>query len=120
MWDLLKKADIERTKQQLKLRRAEALRRHAEESQNLDADRVQVETLNVLVDIFVQKHRKPPIVSHAPIPPPISTHPISTHPISTQPIATHNSGGKTPAEAKHRRHVGHTVYASYMRATSRV
>jgi hypothetical protein len=115
MWDLLKKTDIEQAKQGLKLRRAEALRRHAEESQNLDADRVQLETLNVLVDIFVQKHRKPAIVSHAPIAPPISPQPISTHPISTQ-----NSGGKAPAEPRHRRHLGQTVYASYMRAASRV
>ena len=104
MWDLLKKTDIEQAKQGLKLRRAEALRRHAEESQDLDADRVELETLNELVDIFVQKHRKPVIVSHAPIPPPISAQ---------------NRGGKTSAQAKHQRNQHQTVYASYMRAASR-
>jgi hypothetical protein len=103
MWALLKKTDIEQAKQELKLRRAETLRRHAEESQNMDADRVELETLNELIDIFVQKLRKPAIV-HAPISPPISTQ---------------NSGVKTPGEAKHQRRQHETVYAAYMRATSR-
>jgi hypothetical protein len=106
MWDLLKKADIDQANHVLNLRRVETLRRHAEESQNLDADRVELETLNKLVDIFVQNLQKFPIVSHAPISPPISTQ---------------NSGGKTSAEARHQhqRHQHQTVFASFMRAASR-
>jgi hypothetical protein len=104
MWDLLKKTDIEQAKQELKLRHAETLRRHAEESQNLDADRVELETLNELIDTFVQKLSKPAIV-HAPISPPVSTP---------------NSGAKTSAETKTQKRQHDTVYASYMRAMTRV
>jgi hypothetical protein len=124
MWALLKKTDIEQAKQEIKLRRSETLRRHAEESQNLDTDRVELETLNLLVDIFVQKHRKPAIVSHAPVAspvsPPTSTPTVSAKATPTPTASTQHSGGKTPADTKHRRHLGQTVYASYMRATSRV
>src|SRR4029077_16718965 len=113
MWALLKKTDIEQANQKLNLRRAETLRRHAEESQNLDADLVELETLNELVDVFVQKLRKPVIVSHSPVSSPVTS---SVSP----PISANHSGGQTSAQARHRRHLGQTVYASYMRATSRV
>ena len=89
MWDLLKKADIEQAKQELRLRRTAALRRHAEESQNLDADRVEAETLNCLIDLFVKKLAKPPKMPEAPGPAPISTQKI---------------GAKTPSEGRHQHH----------------
>src|SRR6266852_5360614 len=97
MWDLLNKADIEQAKQDLKLRRAEILRRHAVENQNLDADRLESETLYRLVDMFVQKFIKPPIVSHAPIAAPVAhQHVRDTHRDSPQ-----------------------TVFATFVRAQSR-
>jgi hypothetical protein len=122
MWDLLKKTDIEQAKQELKFRRTEILRRQAEESRNLHADRVAVETLNQLVDIFVQKHPRPAIVAHAPISPPISAQKpaIVSHAPISPPISAQNSGGKASADAKTQRRKHETVYASYMRAMSRV
>ena len=121
MWDLLKKADIEQAKQELRLRRAAALSRHAEESQNLDADRVEAETLNCLIDLFVQKLAKPPKMPDAPAPASISTQKI---------------GAKTPPEGRHQHHRDphhrdhhphqrqhqdrpQTVFATFMRAASR-
>jgi len=114
MWDLLNKADIEQAKQDLKLRRAEILRRHAVENQNLDADRLESETLYRLVDMFVQKFIKPPIVSHAPI---------------AAPVAHQNVGVKTSHEPRHHQHHQHhrdthrdspqTVFATFVRAQSR-
>src|SRR6266478_1549917 len=63
MWDLLTKTDIAQAKQEMKLRRAEILRRHAEEGQKLDGDRLELETLYRLVDTFVEKYAKPTVVS---------------------------------------------------------
>jgi hypothetical protein len=37
MWEQITKADLERAKTQLSLKRAETLRRHAEELQDLDS-----------------------------------------------------------------------------------
>ena len=106
MWDLLKKADIEQAKQDLELRRAETLRRHTEESQKLEADGLELETLNKLVDIFVQKLAKPAAVSHAPVSPPASHQ---------------HSAGKTSGEARqqNQRNQHQTVFASFVRAASR-
>src|SRR5579862_4702041 len=118
MWDLLKKADIEQAKQELTLRRAETLRRQAEEGQRLDADRVELETLNELIDIFVQKHRYPTIVSLASIGQPISTQDSGKTPADANKAPA--DANKAPADAKQQRNQHQTVYASYMRATSRV
>jgi hypothetical protein len=114
MWDLLKKAEIEQAKQELKLRRAETLRRHAEENQNLDGDRLELETLYRLVDVFAEKFMKAAIVSHAPIAAP----------------AQHNVGAKTSHEPRHHQHhrdhardhnrnQHQTVFATFVRAASR-
>jgi hypothetical protein len=106
MWDLLKKTDIEQAKQKLKLRRSDAIRRHAEESQNLDTDQAEVETLNHLIDIFAQKFSKSTISSHKPIP---------------APIPDLNIGAKISHEARHQsqRHKPQTVFATFMRAAAR-
>ena len=103
MWELLKKADIDEAKKELKLRRAGILRRQADEIQKLEDDRVEVETLNQLVDIFVQKFTKPPIVSHAPISPP----------------AQNAGSGKTAAEARHHNPRDQTVFGTFVRASHR-
>jgi hypothetical protein len=111
MWDLLKKADIDEAKRELYLRRAKTLLRHAEERENLDAHRAELETLNKLIDVFLEKFPRPAIVSHAPISPPASRH----H------VANHHAGGKTVHETKHQshRHQSQTTFATYMRAVSR-
>lgn len=117
MWDLLKKTDIEQAKQELKLRRAEILTRQAEENRNLDATWSELEILNELIDIFLQKHAKPAIVLEAPAPAPISTQKIAD---------------KMPPEARHHHHRDQrqpqpeprdkhqTVFATFMRAAARV
>ena len=115
MWDLLNKADIEQARQDLKLRRAEILRRHAEEGQKLDADRLELETLHRLVDGFVEKFARPPIVSHAPIVAPVSSKHDAVKP-SHEP--RHHHHHHQPRRDDHR-HQGQTVFATYMRAASR-
>ena len=113
MWDLLKKADIDKAKQELELRRAAILRRQAEESRNLDATRGELETLIELIDTFAQKYAKPASAARAPAPPPISTQKIAD---KTTPESKH------PHHRDHRQHQSkhQTVFASFMRATSRV
>jgi hypothetical protein len=129
MWDLLNKTDIEQAKQELKLRRAETLRRQAVENQNLDAERLESETLYRLVDTFVQKFMKPPIVSHAPITIPA----IVSHAPIAIPVPHQNVGAKTSHEARHHQHHQHhrdqprdqrrdppqTVFATFVRAQAR-
>src|SRR5258708_4179654 len=89
MWDLLKKADIDQAKRELDFRRAETLRRHAEEGQNLVVDRDELETLNELIDTFALKYAAPAIVPQAQAPAPISTQKIAD---------------KTAPEARHQHH----------------
>ena len=113
MWDLLKKADIDEAKRKLNLRRAETLRRQEEESQNLEADRSELVILNELIDIFVQKYAKLSIISQAPAPAPISTQKIADK-------ASHQHH-RDQHQHQHRPQSKHqTVFASFMRATSRV
>ena len=134
MWGLLKKADIEQAKQALKLRHAETLRRHAEESQHLDVNRLELETLHCLVDIFVQKYAKPTakptIVSPAPVAAAVSPAPVAVT-VSHAPVAAsashQNVGAKTSHEARHQSHrrdqhnkdQHQTVFATFVRAASR-
>jgi len=115
MWDLLNKTDIEQARQDLKLRRAEILRRHAEEGQKLDADRLELETLYRLVDIFVEKFAKPAIVSHAPIVAPVS---LKHDAVKPPHEARHHHHHHQPHRDDHR-HQGQTVFATFVRAASR-
>jgi hypothetical protein len=107
MWDLLKKADIDEAKQGLDLRRAEILRRHAEESRTLDADRVELETLNHLIDLFARKFVKTVTVPREPIPP---------HRLSHQHVTS-----RTPPETRHHNHRARpgTNFEVFARALSR-
>ena len=106
MWDLLKKTDIEQAKQELELRRAETLRRHAEECQILDADQVELETLNHLVDIFTQKFPKPMILSHGPV---------------ASALPNQDIGGRTSPGPRNQNHRDQprTNFAMFTRAMSR-
>jgi hypothetical protein len=117
MWDLLKKADIDEAKNELALRRTAMLRRHAEESETLDISQAELQTLNKLIDVFLQKFPRPAIVSHAPISPPAAPQPAAHH-----HVPHHHAAGKTVHEARHHshRHLPQTTFATYMRAASRV
>jgi len=55
VWDQLTRADIERVKRELGLRRAELLSRHAEELRALDAQQTEIDTLEQTVDAFARK-----------------------------------------------------------------
>ncbi len=57
MWDKLSQADLEAAKEQLKSRREEMLRRHAEELDALEGDRAEIETLDQLIDAFAKKFK---------------------------------------------------------------
>lgn len=58
MWDTVKQTDFARARQELELRRAETLRRHAVEIESLEADAAAIETLNRLAAAFCEKFRK--------------------------------------------------------------
>ena len=58
MWQNLTRADIERAKQELKLRHEQMLARHAEEIRNADAERAEVETLAQMAADFAEKFKK--------------------------------------------------------------
>ena len=55
MWDQLTRADVERVKRELGVRRAEILSRHAEELRALDAAQTEIDTLEQTVDAFARK-----------------------------------------------------------------
>lgn len=84
MLGTVKRADIDQARQQIELRRADILRRHAEEIGRLDADRAELETLHRLAGVFAQKYQKASaapdelipakIASEPPIQPPIHRH----------------------------------------------
>ncbi|MGC2411268.1 MAG: hypothetical protein WA459_01020 [Stellaceae bacterium] len=80
MWDCLKKTDIAQAQQDLKLRRREILVRQAEESQSLDAERAELETLNQLIDIFTQKFPASVVVAREPVAAPVAKQNIADKP----------------------------------------
>ena len=86
MWTLLKKTDIEQAKQDLKLRHTQILRKHAEETQSLDTERIEVEILNNLLEIFALKFMNPRISSHKPIPAPVVSAPVAAAPAVPAPF----------------------------------
>jgi len=106
MWDLLKQTDIDQAKQELKLRRCETLRRHAEESQILDADQAELKTLNRLIDAFSRKFIKPTTSSQAPI---------------SAPVANKNIGYATFPDVRHQNHRDQprTNFDTFARAVAR-
>lgn len=60
VWNQLSKADFEQAKQDLDLRRAEMLARHAEELSSLDADQAEIDTLEQAIDAFARKFNLQP------------------------------------------------------------
>jgi hypothetical protein len=55
VWDQLTRADVERVKSELGVRRAELLSRHAEELRALDAQQTEIDTLEQTIDAFARK-----------------------------------------------------------------
>jgi hypothetical protein len=65
----LNRADIEQAKQQMALRRADILRRHADELGRLDTDQTDLDALHRLIGVFAQKYGTVPVVPEAPLAP---------------------------------------------------
>ena len=87
MWDVLKPTDIEAAQRQLNERRADLLRRHAEEAAILQADEADLEALDRLAAAFSSKFKMaaapvaPAVeVSKQPELPPIQHQPASPRP----------------------------------------
>lgn len=59
VWDQLTPGDIERVKNELGVRRAEMLARHAEELKGLDVEQSQIETLEQAIEMFLRKAKRP-------------------------------------------------------------
>ena len=59
MWDVLKPTDIEEAQRQLNARRADVLRRQAEELASLEADEADLEALDRLAAAFASKFKSP-------------------------------------------------------------
>jgi len=59
MWEQITKADLERAKTQLSLKRADTLRRHAEEIAELDAQLQDIERFDGIVAAFFEEHMSP-------------------------------------------------------------
>ena len=56
MWEQITKADIQRARTELALKRAETLRRHAEEIAGLDAQRQDIERFEGVVAAFFDEY----------------------------------------------------------------
>lgn len=94
MWEVLKPTDIEEAQRQLKARRAELVRRQAEELAGLQADEVDLVALDRLAAAFSSKFKK--AAAPAPAEPMVAVEkkpdlPIVQHqPTSTRPPPRHS------------------------------
>ena len=61
MWEQITQADIERARKELSLKRAETLRRQAEEIEGLDAQFQDIERFEGVVAAFVEEFMSPEI-----------------------------------------------------------
>ena len=59
MWEQITKADIQRARTEFNLKRAEALRRHAEELNDLDAQLQDIEQFERIVAAFFEEYISP-------------------------------------------------------------
>jgi hypothetical protein len=59
VWEHLSRADVERVKRELSVRRTEILTRHAEELRALDAEQSEIDTFEQAIDTFARKFNIP-------------------------------------------------------------
>ena len=55
MWDTISRIDLEATKEQLRTRREEIIRRRAEELQAVEQDQAEIEALDLLIGAIAEK-----------------------------------------------------------------
>jgi hypothetical protein len=58
VWDKISSSDLDQAKNNLDLRRTEAMNRHAKEIEALNAEESEVNQLEAAIEAFVQKQRK--------------------------------------------------------------
>ena len=107
MWHSVKRADIERAKQQLDHSRAETLRRQAAEIAGLEAEQGELETLGRLAERFAGKHT-------TLAPPPRPSEPIVTKVAVPRTLPRH-----PPAPRRDRREYPRTNFEAFARAVAR-
>ena len=57
MWDTISRADLETTKEQLRTRREEMIRRHAEELQAIEQDEAEIEAFDQLIGAMANRFK---------------------------------------------------------------
>ena len=57
MWDTISRAELEATKRQLRTRRQELIRRHAEELQAIEQDEAEIEAFDQLIGTIADKFK---------------------------------------------------------------
>ena len=110
MWDVLKPTDLEKAQRELRERRADLLRRQAEELATLQADAADLEALDRLATAFSAKFKKaaPP----APLALPVSKK-ADLPPIPHQPVAPR------PQPRPEKRNLSGTNFEVFSRAVSK-
>jgi hypothetical protein len=87
MWTVMKRSDLAQARQDLEACRTEAVQRHAQELEKLEADRAELDALRRLAAAFSDKFKKPPTVAVAP----------ATTTAAAAPVAVSGHGGGRPA-----------------------
>jgi hypothetical protein len=112
MWNVLKPTDIDKAQQQLNSRRAEILKRQAEELARLQADQADLEVLDRLASTFSTKFKK-----SAPAVPPIAVSKKPDRPV----VQHHQPTGRPQPRVSHsdRRSLSGTNFEVFSRAVSK-
>jgi len=110
MWDVLKPTDLEKVQRQLQERRADLLRRQAEELATLQADAADLEALDRLATAFSAKFKK----AAAPAPPEI---PVSKK--ADPPPIQHQQVAPRPQPRPEKRNLSGTNFEVFSRAVSK-
>ena len=136
MWQSVKRADIERAKTGIELRRAETLKRQAEELGRLERDESELATLNRLIDDFAGKYGKfmrlpapakaaaEPVAAKKnaaePVAPKVATEPVATT-ITVEPVAAKVAVHRRAPEPRRleRRDFPRTNFEAFARAVAR-
>jgi hypothetical protein len=107
MWQSLKRADIERARSEIELRRAATLKRHAEERGRLESDEGELAALDRLIEDFADKYEKfmrPPIGPAAakaavePVAAKIAVEPVAAKKVAAPKVAAEPVAAKIAAE----------------------
>ena len=139
MWQSVKRADIERAKTEIELRRAATLKRHAEEVGKLESDESELAALHRRIDDFAEKYGKllrpriRPVAAKAaaesvaakiaagPVMAKIAVEPAAAKKVAAEPVAAKVAVHRRPAEPRRfeRRDFPRTNFEAFARAVAR-